>query len=185
MKLEKKMSKSLELRFKITIIIATFGFEALAVQKLFDYVKGNKYMLFFALIYALFPIVLLMVFKSVTNDDATKIEKIKELGTKVQGEIIDIKKLKRAKGYSFSQCLTVIFDGRSTMVCDIVENDAFSILKMLLDEYPFQNVKTVPVDVYTYKRNVYVDLESVDFTKVEGYEEAVKLLEDMKDDMTM
>ena len=91
MKLEKKMSKSLELRLKIIIIIATFGFEALAVQKLFDYVKGNRYMLFFALIYALFPIVLFMVLKSVSNDDATKIEKIKELGTKVQGEIIDIK----------------------------------------------------------------------------------------------
>lgn len=79
----------------------------------------------------------------------------------------------------------VVFDNKSTMVYDILENDAFSILKMLLDEYPFETVNTVPVDVYTYKNKVYVDLESVDLSKVDGYEEAVKMLEDIKDDMTM
>ena len=183
MKLEKETPKEFIIKFKLIVIITTAMFELLAVQKFGEYLRGNEFMLFFAMVYALFPIVFCFIYKVVFKKDETS--KIKEIGTKVQGEIIDIKRLKRYRSYSFTQCIKVIFDGRSTMVCDIVENDAFSILKMLLDEYPFNNVKTVPVDVYTYKRKVFVDLDSVDLTKVEGYEEALKMLEDMKDDMTM
>ena len=56
---------------------------------------------------------------------------------------------------------------------------------MLLDSYPVKEQKKIPIDLYVHKNKVYADLETVDLSKVEGYEEAVKLVEDMKDDMGM
>lgn len=184
MKLEQKKIDLKDTRAKLIMIMVFVGFELLAIRKLIDFFQGEKSMLFFSIIYALFPILYYILFKAVTINNSDR-KQIKEIGKKVKGEIVDIKKLKRYRSYEFSQCLVIVFENRTTMVYDILENDAFSILKMLLDEYPFQTINTVPVDVYTYRNKVYVDLESVDLSKVDGYDEAVKLLKDMKDDMTM
>jgi len=184
MKLEEKKIEVSDIKFKVFMAIVIIGCGSISVRKVLEYFQGYKTMLFFAILYALIPVFAYFLFKVVSKGNIDN-AKIKEIGQKVKGEIIDIKKLKRYRSYSFSQCLVVAFEGRKTIVCDILENEAFSVLKMLLDEYPFQTVTTVPVDVYTYKRKVYVDLESVDLSKVDGYEEAIKLVEDMKDDMTM
>ena len=53
---------------------------------------------------------------------------------------------------------------------DILENNlGFKILKMLLDPH-FVKSK-VPIDVYVYKNKIFADIESVDLTKVEGFDE--------------
>ena len=185
MKLERKVFEVSDIRYKIMMVIITIGFEILAIERFIDVLKGNSFMLLFAVIYGVFPILFYYIFKQVTQKSIEDIKNIKEIGKKVKGEIVDIKKVKRRRSYSYMQCLIVVFEDRCTTIYDILENDAFSVLKMLLDEYPLQTVNTVPVDVYTYKNKVYVDLENVDLSKVDGYEEAVRLLEDMKDDVTM
>lgn len=173
-----------EKRFSIIMVMFSIGCEVLALQRVIDVIQGNKFMIFFAILYAIFPWIFYKFFKILNTRNADR-KNLKEIGTKVKGEIVDIKKLNYYRSHRVSQSLVIVYDNKSTMVYDILENDAFSILKMLLDEYPFETVNTVPVDVYTYKNKVYVDLESVDLSKVDGYEEAVKMLEDIKDDMTM
>ncbi len=184
MKLEENKIEVDSLRYKMFVAIVTLGFGGLVIKTLISYFQGNESMLVFAILYAIIPVISIFLFRAVTRGNIDN-AKIKEIGQKVQGEIVEVKKLKRFRSYTFSQCLIVVFDGKTTMVCDMLENEALSVLKMLLDEYPFQTVTTVPVDVYTYKRKVFVDLESVDLSKVDGYEDAVKLVEDMNDDMTM
>ncbi|MBQ7411120.1 MAG: hypothetical protein IJW20_07050 [Clostridia bacterium] len=166
------------------LVMISIGCAILVLQRIIDVIQGSTYMIYFAIIYAILPWIFYKFSKILNTRNADR-KDLKETGTKVKGEIVDIKKLKYYRSSRISQTLVVVFDNKSTMIYDILENDAFSILKMLLDEYPFETVNTVPVDVYTYKNKVYVDLESVDLSKVDGYEEAVKMLEDIKDDMTM
>ena len=45
---------------------------------------------------------------------------------------------------------------------------------MLLNPYPVRKMVEVPMDVYIYKNKIYADLESVDLTKMEGYDELKK-----------
>ena len=185
MKLEKKEIEVSNIRYKILMVIIFIGFEILAIEKFIDAFNGKNFMLFFAVVYGVFPFLIHFIFKKLNKKSVEDVKNIKEIGKKVKGKIVDIKKVKRYRSYSYMQCLIVVFEDRSTTIYDMIENDAFSILKMLLDEYPLKTVNTVPVDVYMYKNKVYVDLESVELSKVDGYEEAVKLLEDMKDDVTM
>lgn len=185
MKLERKQFEVSNIKYRILMVIITVGFEILAIKRFIDVFNGNSFMLLFAVIYGVLPFLFYFIFQQVSKKSVENIKKIKEIGKKVEGKIVDIKKVKRPRSYSYMQCLIVVFEDRSTTIYDIVENDAFSILKMLLDEYPLQTVNTVPVDVYTYKNKVYVDLENVDLSKVDGYEDAVRLLEDMQDDVTM
>ena len=59
----------------------------------------------------------------------------------------------------------------------VYDNKAFELLKLLLNPYPIKEIVKIPIDTYIYKNKVYADLESVDFTKIKGYEECVKVLD--------
>ncbi len=41
------------------------------------------------------------------------------------------------------------------------------------------NYVKIPIDIYGYKDKIYADLESVDLSKLSGYEEAKKFIENI------
>lgn len=59
------------------------------------------------------------------------------------------------------------------------DNNAYKILKVLLDmqSYPINKIVKIPVDVYRYKNKIYVDFENLDLSKIDGFEEAKKVVE--------
>ena len=59
----------------------------------------------------------------------------------------------------------------------IKKNDAYELLKLLLDPFPVQRAIYVPIDLYVDKKTIYADLDSVDFTKTPGYEECKKVID--------
>ena len=46
-------------------------------------------------------------------------------------------------------------------------------------------MKDIPIDIYVKGKKFYADLDSVELEKIEGFEEAKKLVIDMQDDMTL
>lgn len=103
---------------------------------------------------------------------------------KIVGNIVGVGKINDGI-YRNNYYITVEYDEFITRINFVEANKAFSILEMLLDSYPVKEQKKIPIDLYVHKNKIYADLETVDLSKVEGYEEAEKLVEDMNDDMGM
>lgn len=59
---------------------------------------------------------------------------------------------------------------------DIKNDKAYKLISILLDPYPIKSNVKIPIDLYIYKHKVYPDLESTDFSKVKGYENALKII---------
>ena len=72
----------------------------------------------------------------------------------------------------------------STLIFSIRSNNR-TIFCTINNSFIYQKTYLLTLYLYVHKNKVYADLETVDLSKVEGYEEAVKLVEDMKDDMGM
>ena len=62
----------------------------------------------------------------------------------------------------------------------VKNNKTFKILDLLLKPYPINKKIEIPVDMYIYKGNRYVDIENVNLTKIEGYSEAEKIVREME-----
>lgn len=74
--------------------------------------------------------------------------------------------------------ITIVYDDskKNIDITDIKNDKAYKLLSMLFDPYPIKASIRIPIDVYIYKNKVYPDLESTDFTKIEGYEEALSII---------
>ena len=59
----------------------------------------------------------------------------------------------------------------------IEKNDAFELLKLLMNPYPVSETIQVPIDIYISKKGIYADLGSVDLSQVKGYEECKAIIE--------
>ena len=109
---------------------------------------------------------------------------IKEQGTKVSANIIETSTIYKRTGRYGSihvYCFTVIYDNdtKKSVIEFLLDNDAYELLKLLLNPYPINEEVRIPIDIYVYKNEVYADLESVDFTKVERYDECKKVIDSM------
>ena len=62
----------------------------------------------------------------------------------------------------------------------VKNNKTFKILDLLLKPYTINKKNEIPVDMYIYKGNRYVDIENVNLTKIEGYSEAEKIVREME-----
>ena len=131
-------------------------------------------------------LIVIGVFSKITDKLNKDYKYLKEDGNveKTLGNIVGVGKINNGI-YRKNYYIIVEYDGLITRINFLEANEAFSILEMLLDSYPVKEQKKIPIDLYVHKNKVYADLETVDLSKVEGYEEAVKLVEDMKDDMGM
>ncbi len=141
--------------------------------------------LFFVLNIILFSIIVLI--GVLTHIKNTKQQNnqiiIKENGTKTPANIIDARTITKSSGLhniTRVKCFTVVFDNDKAARIDFLEdNDAFALLELLLNPYPIKEEISIPIDIYIYNNKVYADLESVDFTKVSGYEECKKVIDNM------
>ena len=104
---------------------------------------------------------------------------IKELGEKDTAYITDIGYRSATKYNDESYYICVSYNNRKMEVGRLQNNNAYRILKLLLNPYPIKKEVKIPVDVYVYKKSVYVDFENVELSKIKGYNEAVKIIETM------
>ena len=84
-----------------------------------------------------------------------------------RAEIVNAKRKWRKNRYVNS--IEIACENKIKKIHSMKYNKAFYILKLLLDEG-----KIIPIDIYTYKNKVYADLDSLDLTKINGYDIAEK-----------
>lgn len=121
-----------------------------------------------------------------------KYTKVKDIEHKIEGNIISTGyeimysgidnsiSYKRSRGRRELYYILVSYDDKIMKVRDLKNNIAYKILCLLLDPYPIKKERYIPIDIYINKKNVYVDLESVDLSKIEGFAEAKKIVEEMQ-----
>lgn len=81
--------------------------------------------------------------------------------------------------YILAHYITVTYNNSCTIDIKSIEyNQAYKLLGMLLNPYPVKEKIQIPIDIYIYKNKVYADLNSVDLSKIKGYEEYKKLIEE-------
>lgn len=119
----------------------------------------------------------------ITDRLNSEFKHLKEEGTKVKGKVIGIGDVK--DGINTHCYIVVSFNDDVKRVKYLKYNHAYSILNMLLDVYPVKEIKEIPIDIYVKGKKFYADLDSVELEKIEGFEEAKKLVIDMQDDMTL
>ena len=104
---------------------------------------------------------------------------IKKIGQKIKANIIDTGFTCHGRENYQYFYITVLYNEIKINVYRMKENKEYKILRVLLDSqyYPVMKQVKIPVDIYVYKDKIYVDIESVDLTKMSGYEEAQKTVE--------
>lgn len=72
----------------------------------------------------------------------------------------------------YSVHINVNYNGKIKDISGLIDNEAFYVLKLLLDSelYPIKKIDKIPIDIYAYKNVVYFDLDSINLTQVEGFE---------------
>lgn len=121
---------------------------------------------------------LALLILTIYNNKNINVEKIKSKGEKIRAFIIGAGIINKNKQFGTYYCLYIRYNGRK-MKINVNNNEEFKILNLLLNPYPIHNKKVeIPVDMYIYKGNRYVDIENVDLTKIEGYNEAKKIVEE-------
>ena len=139
-------------------------------------------MVLFLMIFLIGIICILIPVKNIKQNNNKG--KIKELGIRVSANIMDVCTIVKGTGrYSRIKvnCFTVVYDNnqKTSRIEFIEDNDAYALLKMLLNPYPIKEEIHIPIDIYLYNNEIYADLESVDFTKVKGYKECKKVIDEI------
>lgn len=103
---------------------------------------------------------------------------IKKIGKKMKSNIIDIGFTCHGRSWSKYFYITVLYDEKTVKIYRMKENKEYRILRVLLDQQDYPVIKRIqiPIDIYVYKNKIYADLESVDLSKISGYEEAKKIV---------
>ena len=108
-------------------------------------------------------------------------KKIKDIGEKDKAYIIDtgytLRGIHPIVAYHY---IVIEYKDKNIKIYRIQNNKAYRMLKVLLDthNYPVQkeNLK-IPMDIFFYKNKVYADLNSTDFSEIEGYVEAKQIVD--------
>lgn len=116
-----------------------------------------------------------------------RVKEIKLNGKKGEAQII---KLQTFEEWNFSHKRSWIidygYDKIATMVLSyqggliriglIRVNKAYKILKLLLEPYPMKTANKICVNIYEYKNLIYADLENLKIERINGYEEAKNII---------
>ncbi len=123
------------------------------------------------------------VFQLLKNNKKN-LENIKQNGTKLTANILETCTIRKnmARGFhSIVKGIKIEYADKQVTIEWIKENNAYILLKMLLNPYPIKEKIYIPIDIYIDNHKIYADLESVDFTRVERYGECKKMIDEMKE----
>ncbi len=182
MKLKDAQTTMRQSMLKKYSIIATIFISILALNLILKLKKFSFINIYVTCSCILMVLILIAVFYLIQDKLNRNYAYLKEKGEKIIGNVVGVGKVDDGT-YRNNYYIIVEYNNIVKRIQFVESNDAYSVLEMLLDPYPVKRLKKIPIDLYVQKNKVYADLESVDLSKVEGYEEALKLVEDMKDDM--
>ncbi len=79
--------------------------------------------------------------------------------------------------------ITIVYKEKVKNIYNLQDNNAYEILKLILDSYTYPVAKpiNIPVDVYVYGNKLYVDFDSVKLSTLEGYEKAKNVIEKLNE----
>ena len=127
-------------------------------------------------------ILMIAVLVSAIYDKKTiTIEKIKNKGRKIKAHIIETGTINKSRQMGIYYYIGIRYNGKNMRIY-VKNNKTFKILNLLLKPYPIDKKIEIPVDMYIYKGNRYVDIENINLTKIEGYNEAEKIVKEIKNE---
>ena len=160
------------------IILCVVTLVILIIFEIVTYIVNGFNMNFVVLI-CLNVLIITLVILAIYDKKKITIEKIKNKGTKMQAFITatGVRNKNRQRGIWYYLCIRY---SEKNMKIFVKNNETFKILYLLLKPYPINKKIEIPVDMYIYKGNRYVDIENVNLTKIEGYSEAEKIVREME-----
>lgn len=126
---------------------------------------------------------LVLLILTMYNNKNVDIETIKSKGEKIKAYIIEAGTTNKRGQWGIYKYLRVRYNEKKIKIT-VKDNKMLKIFNLLLKPYPIDKRIEIPVDMYIYKGNRYVDLENINFSEIEGYSEAEKIIEEIekKDD---
>lgn len=179
MKLENKYNSQNETIFGIYILGIILTLSRISIELVLQLLKPSSieaiiYIIVIVFVYA----VILILFRQNEVEKNGHRKNLKNIGKKVVGNIVVASKEHHSKLIGkYIYYIVVMHNEKLTKIYYIENNKAYYILKMLLNLYLIKKEVAIPIDIYVYKNKVYADLDSVDLTKVEGFEEVRKAVE--------
>lgn len=123
-------------------------------------------------------VTLILFILTIYNNKNVDIETMKNKGEKIKAYIIEAGIVKKNRQMGIYHYIGIRYNEKK-MKITVENNKTFKILNLLLKPYPIDKKIEIPVDMYIYKGNRYVDLENINFNEIEGYSEAEKIVEEM------
>lgn len=160
----------------ILMIIGVIFFVYEIVVMLLGYRKVNFFIIFILICTIIFGIICILYEKNITSSKNINKNKIKEIGSKEQGFIIQVGIYYTYRPKTEHNYIIIIYKEKEIKISDLKDNNAFKILKLLLDPYPIEKNIKIPIDIYIYNNSIYAELDSVDLSKVNGYTEAKEIV---------
>lgn len=128
----------------------------------------------------MFEMILLIIYLPPRNNK--NYEYLKNIGEKEIAYIVDAGFTRRNSYPHYNTYrrlfyITLLHEGKLVNIYKLKENNAFLILRVILDSYsyPVEKSLKIPIEIYRYNNKLYADLDSVDLSKLPGYEKAKKL----------
>lgn len=161
------------------IILCVVTLVILIIFEIVTYIINGFNMNFVVLICLNVLIIALLILAIYDKKNIT-IEKIKNKGRRIKA-FITATEVRHTRGICSRRYyyLCIRYDERNMKIV-VKNNKTFKILDLLLKPYPINKKIEIPVYIYIYKGNRYVDLENVNLTKIEGYSEAEKIVREME-----
>lgn len=177
MKLENKYNSQNETIFGIYILGIILTLSPISIESVLQLLKPSSIeaIIYIIVIVFVYAVVLILFWQNELEKKNGHRKNLKNIGKKVVGNIVVASKEKHINNWIYY--IVVMHNEKLTKIYYIENNKAYYILKMLLNPYPIKKEVAIPIDIYVYKNKVYADLDSVDLTKVEGFEEVRKAVE--------
>lgn len=160
-------------------ILCILGLIAEIIFEILIYTTMGVNMIFIILVCSNILIITVLILM-ITNSKNNNIDTIKSKGDKINAFITEAGSTiyKNKRGTFYYLCIRY---NEKKMKITVKNNKTFKILNLLLNPYPITENIEIPVDMYIYKGNKYVDLENVELSKIKGYDEAKRIVENMNE----
>ena len=175
---EEKLILDLNLNKSHDILIAESAFGYIIIAIILAYMGALNFFISLLVIMCAFIVVIWRYYKKI---QIRKLEKFKNEDLKKQAYIIEahhrINRWPSLDVYYFK----LSCGSKTINTKPLVYNNAYRIIKLMLESYPIKAAVRIPIDVYFFNKYIYyIDIESVKLNDLDGYEEAKNILSCLK-----